>query len=115
MFFQNLPLTITICVFFSQYLTRLAAAQAPLLGDPGTNITDQEFNATYTHLTGFEGCGLWLERDIVQAFWDSARVLNSDNIRYSFQGDTGINWKLPAAVEYLGSPFNSPYRGTIQS
>jgi hypothetical protein len=115
MFFQYLSSTITIYVVFSQYITQLAAAQAPLLHDPGTPITDQEFNATYTHLVGFEGCGMLLQRDIVQAFWDSAAILNRNNIRNSQPGDTGIDWNLPAAVEYLGSPFNSPYRGTIQS
>jgi hypothetical protein len=108
MFLQYLLSSIIIWAFFLQCLTRLAATQAPLLHDPGTPITDEEFNATYTHLVGFEGCGLLLQRDIIQAFWDAAAVLNRNNIRNSQPGDSGIDWKLPAAVEYLGSPFSQP-------
>ena len=114
MFVQTLLSTITICLFLIQNFTELAFAQAPKLPEPGTVITDEQLNATYTHLVGFESCGLLLQREIIQAFWDAAAVLNRNNIRNSQPGDTGINWQGPAAIEYLGSPFNLAFQRAIQ-
>lgn len=104
-----------LAILFFQCLVLPAFTQAPMLPDPGTLITDEEFNATYTHLIGFEGCLLPQQRSIIQAFWDSAAVLNRINIRNSQIGDVGINWQQPPAIEYLGSPFSQPRWGNIQS
>lgn len=92
----------------------LAFAQAPLAHEPGTPISDEDLNATYTHLVGFEDCSRLEQQVIIQAFWDAAFILNSPNVRNSQTGDKGIDWNKPAAIEYLGSPFSRPYWNTIQ-
>jgi hypothetical protein len=108
MFSKFLPSSIAICGLLIQFLTRSAVIAAQTLNEPGVDITDDQLNATYTHLTGFEGCASWQIRAIVQAFWDAAAVLNRNEIRGA------IDWNSAAATEFLGAPFSQPLYNTIQ-
>lgn len=94
---------------------RLSFSQDLELGDPGVAITEEQYNATWTHMVGFEGCNGGQEAAIIQAFWDAARVLNRGDVVNTHSGNTGINWAGAAAVEYLGAPFSGPLRESMQS
>lgn len=78
------------------------------LGQPGDPLTPEELNATWTHLTGFEGCDALEQFAINKAFWDAARVLNIDSVKLH------INWNSPSAVEFLASPFSLTHARVIQ-
>src|SRR3954462_7751611 len=73
--------------------------------------TDDDFKAAYTHIIFDDrDCTIlpFIREDIIQSFWDAARILNLKGIKED------INWDSPAAVEFLGSPFSKPSMNQIQ-
>lgn len=115
MFSRSLVRQFTAFTLLSSYVAWLVYAQdSPQIGDAGVTVTNEQYNATWTHLTGWEGCGFTKASQISQAFWDAARVMNRGDVVNTHSGNTGINWAGAAAVEYLGAPFNDPWQGTLQ-
>lgn len=113
--FTRCSSNIAAFALFLPYAVHIALAQNLILDDSGATISEEQFNATWTHLSGYEGCDLTRQYYINQAFWDAAAILNRGDVVNTHPGNTGINWNGAAAVEYLGAPFSNPVRESIQS
>lgn len=114
MFLRRLLVTIAAYVTLLQNLIGHASAQDDTTLPSFAALTDEQVNASYTSVTGFEQCNRDQQVAIIQAFWDATSVLNLPFIRSWAREDKGINWNAPPAIEFLGSPFSRDTQDTLQ-